>query len=54
MKQLKAGNFKPTDLFDQHEDAEDRFYLAEYNFEEEKKVKEETREQNKKGVEIYG
>jgi hypothetical protein len=36
MKSLNNGLFKPTDLFNENDDEEDKIYLAEYNLQEDK------------------
>ena len=41
MKNLNKGLFKPSDLYQDIEDDDDRIYLAEYNLEEDKRKKME-------------
>ena len=54
LKALNDDNFKPTDLFDDNEDDEDKYYLAEYNLSNEKAKKEKQNMDLKKSIEEYG
>lgn len=39
MKHINNGLFKPTDLFNENDDEEDKLYLAEYNLQEDRERK---------------
>ncbi|KAL4485751.1 hypothetical protein ABPG72_012291 [Tetrahymena utriculariae] len=54
MKNLNNGQFRPTDLFNENDDEEDKIYLAEYNLQEDRQRKMQEQIINKKGQENYG
>ena len=53
-KGFQDDGFKPTDLFDENDDDEDQFYLAEYNLHSEKIAKHQANNEMKKSIEEYG
>ena len=40
VNKVKGGKFKPTDLFDEYEDHEDRMYLGQFSLQDEKYQKQ--------------